>query len=170
MVALFNDPNNIIPINAVAAGGSHALAIDGQGKIWAWGNNTYGQLGVGAPLERQYIPQPVQGQLLAEEKIIHVGAGRNHSACATYDGDIYTWGDGSTGCLGTPFFGIQPEPVRLETAEVASHIFCKASCGPEHTVMVTKFGDIFTCGVGAYGRLGHASVTNEVELRKVGTL
>jgi len=33
-------------------------------------------------------------------KIIDVDSGTNHSGFVTDDGDVYTWGDGSHGCLG----------------------------------------------------------------------
>lgn len=33
-------------IVSLAAGGSHVLALDGSGQVWAWGNNDSGQLGV----------------------------------------------------------------------------------------------------------------------------
>lgn len=29
----------------ISAGGAHSLAIDYQGKVWAWGSNGYGRLG-----------------------------------------------------------------------------------------------------------------------------
>ena len=32
-------------VTAVAAGWSHTLALDSEGKVWAWGRNNYGQLG-----------------------------------------------------------------------------------------------------------------------------
>ncbi|HMJ89475.1 MAG TPA: sigma-70 family RNA polymerase sigma factor [Candidatus Acidoferrum sp.] len=34
--------------NQVAAGGSHSLALQKDGTLWAWGNNWAGQLGIGA--------------------------------------------------------------------------------------------------------------------------
>ena len=40
------------------AGGSFSFAIDEDGKMWGWGHNEYGQLGIGN-LDGQYTPQPV---------------------------------------------------------------------------------------------------------------
>ena len=33
---------------AVTAGRYHSMAIDTDGKLWVWGRNTEGQLGLGA--------------------------------------------------------------------------------------------------------------------------
>ncbi|MFY0581323.1 hypothetical protein ACN28S_50075 [Cystobacter fuscus] len=34
-------------VKALAAGYGHSLALRADGSVWAWGNNSYGQLGVG---------------------------------------------------------------------------------------------------------------------------
>ena len=41
-----------------AGGASHGLALDGDGNIWSWGRNDYGQLGDGTMVER-HSPQRV---------------------------------------------------------------------------------------------------------------
>ena len=47
-------------IEAIAAGGNHALAIKTDGTIWAWGDNYSGQIGDGTLIERN---TPVQVNL-----------------------------------------------------------------------------------------------------------
>jgi alpha-tubulin suppressor-like RCC1 family protein len=42
----------------VAAGGTHSLALDSTGNVWAWGDNTYGQLGDG--LHEPYSASPIE--------------------------------------------------------------------------------------------------------------
>eukprot|EP00899_Mesostigma_viride_P003236 jgi/Mesvir1/12913/Mv05933-RA.3 len=51
----------------VAAGQSHSLAVTDDGKLWAWGDHTYGQLGLGTSPERLIpeivsIPPPAPGE------------------------------------------------------------------------------------------------------------
>ena len=39
--------NNCAPIVQIATGRNHVLALDTSGKIYSWGRNDYGQLGLG---------------------------------------------------------------------------------------------------------------------------
>jgi alpha-tubulin suppressor-like RCC1 family protein len=60
-------------VTAVAAGASHALAIDSTGVVWAWGDNFYGQLGDSTTTDRKL---PVQ---LALTGVVAIAAGGHHS-------------------------------------------------------------------------------------------
>ena len=79
---------------AIAAGGHHSLAItsrDGAAtsssrRLWAWGCNSHGQLGVGDTTDRAY---PVEADLItsATSAVVHApvsaAAGSQHSVIAT---------------------------------------------------------------------------------------
>jgi len=96
-----------------------------------------------------------------------VACGRQHTIAVTDGGDVYTWGEGSSGCLGRELFDVMKQPSKVDDIDLAAYIFAKAAAGPEHTALVTKYGDVFTCGVGAQGRLGHGVVHSEPHLRKI---
>src|SRR6185312_277666 len=44
----------------ISAGGGHTLALRADGTVWAWGENTYGQLGDGTTTAR-FFPVQVPG-------------------------------------------------------------------------------------------------------------
>ena len=46
-------------ITTVAANGFHSLALMSNGQVWAWGANTFGQLGDGTTINRS-LPVQVQ--------------------------------------------------------------------------------------------------------------
>ena len=50
--------------SSVSAGNSHTLAIKSDGTLWAWGENNYGELGIGSNAYEQtfdkYIPTQIQ--------------------------------------------------------------------------------------------------------------
>jgi alpha-tubulin suppressor-like RCC1 family protein len=49
------------PIVEIAGGnGAHALFVDSSGDVWAWGQNSFGQIGDGTRSDR-LVPVRVQG-------------------------------------------------------------------------------------------------------------
>ena len=52
------DPGMILLFKAIAAGGYHTVAIREDGTLWVWGDNEYGQLGLGNTAIRT-TPTPV---------------------------------------------------------------------------------------------------------------
>jgi hypothetical protein len=75
---------------SVACGGGHTLAIKGDGSLWAWGANQYGQLGDGTT-ERRLTPVKVMDHVVA------VSAGLNFSLAVTNDGGLWVFGNNRNG-------------------------------------------------------------------------
>ena len=72
----------------VSVGSAHIIVSSaGCGRVWAWGDNTIGQLGTG---DRSHRSQPTEFAL--PEPAISVAAGDNHSVCAGRGGATYSWG------------------------------------------------------------------------------
>ncbi|WP_239614518.1 RCC1 domain-containing protein [Cohnella mopanensis] len=74
-------------IKAVSAGSYHSLAIDGTGKVWAWGGNDQGQLGIDS---RENAVKPVQIDGLPS--ILAIEAGQKGSIALGNGGEIWSWG------------------------------------------------------------------------------
>ncbi len=85
----------------VRAGGNHTIAIQSDGTMHSWGNNTDGQLGLGDTTERT---SPVQ--IGTDNDWVHCWAstsgGGNGAASAAIksDGRLFIWGDNVSGQLG----------------------------------------------------------------------
>jgi len=87
----------------IAAGGSHSLALTSTGQLYAFGDNTYGQLGStvgnGAPSPN---PTPALVSLPgATGAITQISAGAYHSLALTSTGQLYAFGGNFEGQLGT---------------------------------------------------------------------
>ena len=65
----------------------HALALKSDGSVWAWGNNSSGQLGDGTLIERR---TPVQ--VLGLDEVVAVGVGSFVSFALRADGTVWMWG------------------------------------------------------------------------------
>ncbi|MGH3944688.1 MAG: VWA domain-containing protein, partial [Pseudonocardiaceae bacterium] len=83
------------PITEVANGEHHSLALDADGRVWAWGKNSEGQLGTG---DKERKDRPVQVAGLG--KITAIAAGWNFSLALDEDGTVWAWGHGWCGVLG----------------------------------------------------------------------
>ena len=77
------------------SGLGYTLAIKNNGTLWAWGDNTYGQLGQG---DRTSRSSPVQVGLLGGWKSI--SCGYSCSMSIRTDGTLWAWGYNNNGQLG----------------------------------------------------------------------
>jgi hypothetical protein len=96
-------------ITMIAAGYYHSLAIKGDGSVWAWGSNSYGQLGYGTITNRS---TPVQVTGLSNATSI--AAGDYHSLAIKNDGTVWSWGDNKAAQLGYGYPTYVPEAVYSE--------------------------------------------------------
>jgi alpha-tubulin suppressor-like RCC1 family protein len=83
-------------IVAIAAGDDQSLALKSDGTVWAWGQNTYGQLGDGTTIN---MLTPVR--VVGINSVASVSAGNSFSVALKYDGTVWTWGLNDQGQLGT---------------------------------------------------------------------
>ncbi|WP_367871429.1 chitobiase/beta-hexosaminidase C-terminal domain-containing protein [Luteolibacter sp. Populi] len=89
----------------VSAGAGHTLALDGNGGVWAWGNNDYGQLGDGTAADNGYARRVKNTAGTGElEDIVMVSAGgdgtQGSSMALAEDGTLWVWGRNDHGQLG----------------------------------------------------------------------
>lgn len=77
-------------ITTVAAGAGHSLALSSTGALWAWGDNTKGQLGL-ATLSSSATPNVVPGL----PALRALAAGARHTLAIAVDGGVWAWGDNS---------------------------------------------------------------------------
>lgn len=84
---------------AIAGGGFHSLAVIGtKRRLFSWGSNSHGQLGVSGNQERCIVdPRRVSFEL----QVVHVAAGALHSAAVDTKGNLWSFGHGGYGQLGT---------------------------------------------------------------------
>nr|XP_020652423.1 RCC1 and BTB domain-containing protein 1 isoform X2 [Pogona vitticeps] len=80
----------IVDNGEIACGYAHTLALTDEGLLYAWGANTYGQLGTG---NKSNQLSPVQ-ILMEKERIVEIAAchSTHTSAAKTQSGLVYMWG------------------------------------------------------------------------------
>ena len=148
---------------AVAAGRGHSLALDGNGALWAWGDNRWGQLGNGesrTPASTCVMPDgpagharivPTKVDLAAP--VIAMAAGSDHSLALTADGTVWSWGNNCAGQLGavpgaaTTSSQAVPVPV---SGLPAGQVVALAAGGPAvggHSLALTAAGRVLAWGL-----------------------
>ncbi len=83
---------------------------DIQGRLYCWGANEAGQLGIGAGSNRS---EPVQAQLPAGEIVQAAAVGERHVCVATITNRVFCWGANEAGQLGQGSTEPSLEPARV---------------------------------------------------------
>ncbi|MCX6622398.1 MAG: putative Ig domain-containing protein [Acidobacteria bacterium] len=135
---------------AVAAGGGHSMALKGDGTVWAWGWNAYGQLGDGTTTDRG-VPVQVSGLT----GVVALAAGNYHSLAVKSDGTVWAWGYNAAGQLGdgTTSSSSVPVPVSGLTGVAA------VAAGTNHSLAVKRDGTVWAWGQNGSGQLGDGTTT-----------
>ncbi|KAK1393048.1 Ultraviolet-B receptor UVR8 [Heracleum sosnowskyi] len=84
-------------ISQISGGWRHTMALTSNGKLYGWGWNKFGQVGVGDNLDHCF-PMPVT--FPHEEKVVQISCGWRHTLAVTEKENIFSWGRGTNGQLG----------------------------------------------------------------------
>lgn len=146
-----------VSIVTASAGQGHVLAIGSDGRVYAWGRNTYGQLGDDTTTGRA-TPAPVTG-FPSGVTLTAVSAGANHSMALGSDGRVYTWGDNRYKQSGDRTYGrgrLTPVPADLPRVGRMTAI----SAGSHTSFAVSVTGDLYAWGTSRSGELGSSPGTS----------
>ena len=91
-----NLPGSVIPlrvpgldtVTSLYAGGNHLCALQGDGALFCWGDNKYGQLGIGNE-DQTVEPRPVVG---LSGNVVDVALGQSHTCVLVEGGSATCWG------------------------------------------------------------------------------
>ncbi|XP_071496413.1 E3 ubiquitin-protein ligase HERC2-like [Diadema antillarum] len=150
------------------AGGSKSLfVVTAEGKVYACGEGTNGRLGLGSS---QNVDTPRQITSLSQfvVKKVAVHSGGRHAMALTTDGRVFSWGEGDDGKLGHVSRMNCDKPRLVEALK--SKRIRDIACGSSHSAAVTLSGELYTWGLGEYGRLGHGDSTTQLKPKLVKAL
>ena len=147
---------------SVSVGAAHSCAIRIDGRLYCWGSNASGQLGVGTArgkcgrpaVECEGGPRAVASAL----RFASVSAGQRHTCAITSEQAVYCWGENlqfQTATEGTPF-------VREPVVVTSSLQFLDIGAGATHSCAVRTNGVVYCWGDGALGALGRGDTVSSV--------
>ena len=129
----------------------YSLAVGSDGNAYAWGDNTYGQLGDGTTRSRStpvLVQKPDPKNLPADFTYVQIAAGGQHSLAIGSDGYVYAWGYNNCGQLGNNTKSDSTKPVRVHgpgnTGEGLKAI--QVSAGTFNSMALGTDGTVYTWG------------------------
>uniref|UniRef100_A0A3B3YCB3 X-linked retinitis pigmentosa GTPase regulator n=1 Tax=Poecilia mexicana TaxID=48701 RepID=A0A3B3YCB3_9TELE len=146
-------------VKMLAAGSGTSAALTEEGRLFMWGDNSVGQIGLG---DKAFAAEP--RELNVGQAVMWVSCGHRHSAFVTAHGGLYTFGESANGRLGLQVGQLANHRVPQQVQGIMGSVI-QVCCGGEHTVALTE-EDVYTFGRGQYGQLGHGTFEFELHLPK----
>ncbi|CAL1543886.1 unnamed protein product, partial [Lymnaea stagnalis] len=151
------------PVQEVACGDAHVVALTRYGDIYTWGSGEYGKLGLGS--EDDYnTPQKVD--IPGKQEVKHVGAGGDSSFLICSSGRLLACGSNQFNKLG---FNSETSGLRKRKKKTFD-VPCKntfstvkplnrltitqVAAGKTHSGVIDSFGYLHMFGSNKYGQLG----------------
>ncbi|MBN8459853.1 MAG: cadherin-like beta sandwich domain-containing protein [Verrucomicrobia bacterium] len=140
-------------VTAIAAGGSHNLALCADGTLAAWGNNSSAQLGDNSTTARTTPVRPRTGAL-AGKTVRAIAAGSLHSLALCSDGTLVAWGANTSGELGDGTTTQRRVPTLVDqTGVLAGRTVTQIDAGSSHSLALCADGFVAGWGDDYYGQL-----------------
>lgn len=144
------------------------FAIDSAGKLYAWGYNGYGQLGIGDTANR---PSPVLTSIANAKKVCatngYGGAYTGDTVVLCSDGSLYAAGWNGQGALGlgdtsqrNVFVKIPPKCTPVDMELYGGYY--------DSLWVIDNAGHLWACGYNGYGQLGAGDTSNRNVLTQIG--
>ncbi|NWY26092.1 RPGR regulator, partial [Pheucticus melanocephalus] len=137
----------------ISCGDEHTAIITGKGKLYMFGSNDWGQLGLGS---KSTVSKPTCVKALKPEKPKLAVCGRNHTLVYTEKGNVYAAGGNSEGQLG---LGDTEERTTFHLISFFTdqQKIKQLSAGSYTSAAVTEDGQLFVWGDNSEGQIGLAN-------------
>jgi len=136
------------------------VARQADGSLWAWGDNTLGELGIGTT-KASHIPV----QVGTDKDWSTFAVARNQTVALKQNGSLWSWGGNSSGelGLGTTKSALAPTRVGLDNDWRA--VFA----GVRFSMARKKDGSLWAWGFNGLGALGDGTTANRLTPIQVGS-
>ncbi len=139
----------------IAANDDVSFAIDQNGALYGWGDNSKGQISPDSSSQIIYKPQKIM------DNVAQVSVGDDHTVVLLRDGSVMGWGGNESGELGFS------SNARKNTSTKLMDNAVDIAAGNGFTLIVTKDGEVYACGNNENGQLGTGDFRDQYSLQKV---
>ena len=149
-------------IRSIAAGSYHNLALASSGEVWAWGNNSAGQLGIGTLINNTRAVK-----IPGLTGVVAIAAGEYHSYAVKSDGTVWAFGKNAYGQLGANSTIAAESPVQVLSGTMPLTGVISAAAGQNHGLFLQSSGTVWAVGLNSSGQLGDGTATQRLTAVKV---
>lgn len=143
IVKVIGEDNITSPV--VAGGKDFGAILKADGKLYSFGYNSFGELGIGS-----YVGQDVPTSIDEIKTYIDVQTGDNFTLGLRADGSVWSFGRNQNGELGLGNRDNKNTPTQISSL---SNII-KIAAGRKHSLSLDSYGDVYAWGSNAQGQLG----------------
>ncbi len=153
-------PTNTLKIEPqTESGGSHTVMLKVDGSVWTYGQNEYGQLGIGSS---QYSDVPMKVAFPKNTVITKIATGEDHSLALDSEGNVWVWGRNQYYQLGNNSVEYLLTPTKITEIKGIKDI----DCGTYNSFAVTNTGEVYSWGLNANGECGVGNYTGKILITK----
>lgn len=138
---------------ALSTGGTHGCAIDTHATLYCWGNNGWGELGIGT-VGTTGSPGVHQASYVALDRVTAIAAGEVHTCAVVNHTAVYCWGGRSD----QPTYPSPGPSSPVFVADLPSPVV-RLTAGNEFACAVGADGVARCWGAGGYGTLGDGTLS-----------
>ncbi len=147
-----------IRVTTLTTGGSVACVLNTASAAFCWGDNTFGEMGIGTAGGGGASPTQVIGALT----FMGIAAGNQHTCGLVSGARVFCWGEDDFGQLGDTGIVYSTTPVPAESAGVVITSFTFVTTGAAHTCALKTGGAAYCWGANVVGELGIGSEDDNV--------
>jgi alpha-tubulin suppressor-like RCC1 family protein len=164
------DGSELTDIVQISAGYNFSLALDKNGQVWAWGDNSWGEMGQGTQtyLGTPYaVPVKGVGGVSLLSNVTMVVAGGHHALALQADGSVVAWGLATNGQLGDGANrpagnqAVLPRLVVAETGGISLNGAVSIAAGYTHSQALMKDGRVLSWGHNFRNALGRTTIKSD---------
>uniref|UniRef100_A0A914XPZ6 RCC1-like domain-containing protein n=1 Tax=Plectus sambesii TaxID=2011161 RepID=A0A914XPZ6_9BILA len=138
-------------VSQIAAGSWHACSVTYLGRLYTWGYNSKHNV-LGRDCDKRCSFEPGLVTSLLKTKVKTVSCGHNFTLVSSEDGQVFSWGCGRYGVLGSGGEECVLQPSLISC--LAKTKIRTVSAGYAHCGAVSEDGRLFMFGKGSDGALG----------------
>jgi alpha-tubulin suppressor-like RCC1 family protein len=150
------DGSETTGIISVSAFQNHVLALDNQARVYGFGSNETGRIGLEESVASK--SEPTLLSFFTGRRVVQVSVGNEFSAVLTGEGHVYTFGDGANLKLGTGTQASSKTPVMVMALSGVK--ITSIACGGFHTLAIAANHELYSFGKGSRGQLGNGGTAD----------